>query len=107
MTTVHELLEVEAHWYGRSSSHDSDRLFFTQFAMTAISLGALARVKPGCGARKQPSGSLRPQMSSVSVIWTSCYARQLPGQLARIPPGFSDSAQAEQICKRLLIKTLF
>lgn len=42
-----------------------ERLFFTQFAMTAISLGALARVKPG----------------------------QLPGQLARIPPGFSDSAQ--------------
>jgi len=39
------------------------RLEFTQYAVTAIGLGALARVKPGL----------------------------IPGKLCRIPPGFSDS----------------
>ncbi|CAJ1427892.1 unnamed protein product [Effrenium voratum] len=42
-----------------------ERIRFTRYAISAIPLGALARVKPG----------------------------QLPGQLARIPPGFSDNAQ--------------
>eukprot|EP00913_Durusdinium_trenchii_P019492 g18323.t2 len=42
-----------------------ERLRFSRYALTAIELGALARVKPG----------------------------QLPGNLARIPPGFSDNAQ--------------
>lgn len=42
-----------------------ERLRFSRYAISAVPLGALARVKPG----------------------------QLPGSLARIPPGFSDNAQ--------------